>query len=253
MPASDHPVFQAPANPQVKIWRYLDFTKFVSMLENKGLFFSRADQLGDPFEGSRPKMNVANAKAQHEASYAKFEELTGKKIDFGGKTPFEMDVEFNRNLAKVMDISCWHMNADESAGMWKYYTQTNESIAICSTYQKLKDCLDDRCFIGVVTYIDYASASIPAGNLFWQFLHKRKSFAHENELRAIDGDFMLSQLEERKSGGTWKYLDLNALIDEIRVAPTSPPWFKELVEQVAKRFGLAKPLKQSSLDDAPFG
>ena len=28
----DHPVFQEPANPGVKIWRYMDFTKFVSLL-----------------------------------------------------------------------------------------------------------------------------------------------------------------------------------------------------------------------------
>jgi len=30
----------------------MDFTKFVSILENKGLFFPTADNLGDPFEGS---------------------------------------------------------------------------------------------------------------------------------------------------------------------------------------------------------
>ena len=46
----DKPVFTTPANPGIKIWRYMDFTKFVSMLENGGLFFARADQLEDEFE-----------------------------------------------------------------------------------------------------------------------------------------------------------------------------------------------------------
>ena len=41
-----------------KIWRYLDFAKFINILDKKSLFFSRVDKLGDPFEGSFPKANV---------------------------------------------------------------------------------------------------------------------------------------------------------------------------------------------------
>ena len=36
------------------LWRYMDFTKFVSLLEKSALFFPRADKLGDPFEGYWP-------------------------------------------------------------------------------------------------------------------------------------------------------------------------------------------------------
>ena len=32
MPYADHEVFRPPENPEVPIWRYMDFTKFVSML-----------------------------------------------------------------------------------------------------------------------------------------------------------------------------------------------------------------------------
>jgi hypothetical protein len=42
-----HPAFEPPADPQTKIWRYMDFTQFVSMLEEKGLLFTRADLLVD--------------------------------------------------------------------------------------------------------------------------------------------------------------------------------------------------------------
>jgi hypothetical protein len=38
-----------------KIWRYMDFTKFISVLDTQTLFFSRIDLLGDKFEGSVPK------------------------------------------------------------------------------------------------------------------------------------------------------------------------------------------------------
>jgi hypothetical protein len=48
---NEHPSFQAPANPNVSIWRYMDLTKFLWMLQEKALFFTRADFLGDPYEG----------------------------------------------------------------------------------------------------------------------------------------------------------------------------------------------------------
>ena len=55
---NEHPIFEKPDNENAKIWRYLDFTKFVSMLEKKALFFVRADKLGDQFEGSFSKANL---------------------------------------------------------------------------------------------------------------------------------------------------------------------------------------------------
>ena len=54
----EHPVFEKPENENTKIWRYLDFTKFVSLLDKSALFFTRADRLNDPFEGSYSKVNI---------------------------------------------------------------------------------------------------------------------------------------------------------------------------------------------------
>src|SRR5260370_23091489 len=41
-----------PSDQAVKIWRYMDLAKFVGLVDRDTLFFSRADLLGDPFEGS---------------------------------------------------------------------------------------------------------------------------------------------------------------------------------------------------------
>jgi len=41
MPAEENEAFPAPEDPNVSIWRYMDFTKFVSMLANQGLYFCR--------------------------------------------------------------------------------------------------------------------------------------------------------------------------------------------------------------------
>src|SRR5207247_223935 len=86
-------------------------------------------------------------------------------------------------------MNCWHMNEGESAAMWKLYTVTNESVCIQSTYRRLRDTLpEDQFAVSVVHYIDYESEWLPEGNLMYPYVHKRRSFAHERELRALHFD-----------------------------------------------------------------
>ena len=53
----EHYVFEKPDDENIKICRYLDFSKFVSLLEKKKLFFPNVDKLSksDPFEGKIPR------------------------------------------------------------------------------------------------------------------------------------------------------------------------------------------------------
>jgi hypothetical protein len=57
----DHPVFAQPISDTVKVWRYMDFTKFVSLIDSRCLFFTRADKFNDSFEGSWPKITFFRA------------------------------------------------------------------------------------------------------------------------------------------------------------------------------------------------
>jgi hypothetical protein len=43
----EHPAFESPADENAKIWRYLDFTKFVALLDRRALSFARVDELTD--------------------------------------------------------------------------------------------------------------------------------------------------------------------------------------------------------------
>ena len=45
--------------PDTLVWRYLDFTKHISLLDETALFFGIANTLGDPFERSVPAINMA--------------------------------------------------------------------------------------------------------------------------------------------------------------------------------------------------
>lgn len=51
----EHPVFEKPSNEDAKIWHYMNFSKFVSLLDSKMLFLTRADLFEDKFEGMLPK------------------------------------------------------------------------------------------------------------------------------------------------------------------------------------------------------
>lgn len=240
MTSAPHPVFVHPSNSQISIWRYMDFTKFVSMLENKGLFLSRADNLGDPFEGSYSRGNEQQWFLESEVS----------------PEVIHMLRENSSWQRQWIFINCWHMNECESAAMWNLYAKTNEAIAIRSTFQKLDDVLDETCHLGIVNYIDYEKDWMPPDNLFAPYVHKRLSFKHECEIRilhyppSVNGSII--DVNQPPSGGVWKKVDLLALIDTIYISPNSPTWFKELVEQVVASYELSKPILRSELDKDPF-
>ena len=231
----------------------MDFTKFVAMLENSGVFFPTGRNLKaqDPFEGSYPRANHALRPAIYEKGYASVPAPEGGAA---------MGREFARLLTaelqkapNFMLVSCWHWNQHESAAMWRLYAKSNEAIAIRTRLCRLQEELTqhDRIILGLVSYVDYAQDFAREGNIYDGFMSKRKSFEHERELRAV---YMADSTEEGQAtseGGRWFNVDLNNLVEEVYVAPTAPPWFKKLVEACLARYDLPDVVvRQSSLDDS---
>ena len=166
----------------------------------------------------------------------------------------------SKEIRKFTVINCWHMNDYESAAMWKLYLKSNEGVAIQSTFKRLTESLnnyeENDVYIGEVKYINYETEWLPEGNTFYPFLHKRKSFEHEHELRAIiqkvpvrRGQLDLSL--EILDTGTYVNIDLNTLVEKVIVSPTAPMWFNDLVKSIVKKYNMKKEVEQSSLDDQP--
>jgi hypothetical protein len=174
MPFAHHPVFKQSSDPEASIWRYMDFTKFVSLLETSALFFSRADLLGDPFEGSYSRENERMRPLVYQALSS--EEIANLSAHLSA---------IGRWIRQWTFINCWHMNAHESAGMWKLYAKTNEAIAIKSSFSRLTNELDGQIYLGLVEYIDFQQDWLPEGNTLYPYVHKRLSFEHEHEVRAV--------------------------------------------------------------------
>jgi hypothetical protein len=246
MPANTtHPVFQAPSDQNVMIWRYMDFTKYVSLLESKGLFFARSDRLGDPFEGSFSKANIARRpEVYNDLSPENFNKMFDQ---------VRRATEWYRYWTYM---NCWHVNTHESAAMWRLYAYSNEAIAIQSTYARLCQVLPKGAFVGLVQYIDYERDWLPEGNSYYPFVHKRKSFEHERELRAVIQDLPRSDrgIEIGKPNpqqGISVPISVSDLITQVSVAPTAADWFRGLVGKVTTRYGYNFPVTRSSLDERP--
>ncbi len=135
----------------------MDFTKFVSILENGALFFARADKLGDPFEGSLPRRNIDSFRDEESNMYA----------------------PVMQQLPRFTLISCWHESTHESEAMWKLYSSTQGGIAIKTRFESFVKSLgtNEQFHIGRVQYLDYDGDQIPEVDTLSPYLHKRRSFA----------------------------------------------------------------------------
>jgi hypothetical protein len=259
--AQNHPVFREPADPNVKIWRYMDFWKFVSLLEEGKLYFSRADRLGDPLEGSFPQQNLQERPHWYGELVKKYED-NGLSVRFPhvqAPLPFLDALSFLRRwFCQWTYVNCWHASEDESAAMWQLYAGRDHGIAIQSTYGRLRACLPQDVPAGHVQYVDYLSATttIPEGNLLWPFVHKRKSFSHEQEIRAVIQSYPLengSIAVGKCNSGEGVRVPVNgldALIEKIYVAHAS---FADVVKGVVDRYGLDRGrVEPSGLDARPL-
>jgi hypothetical protein len=229
----------------------MDFTKFVSLLDSTALFFSRADRLSDAWEGAHTEEN-------------RRQRPTIIRVGEGETVEEMMDgvSQFHRSLRLHTFVNCWHLNDVESAAMWKLYVSHNEGIAVQTTFERLvgsfqgdeSDMFD--VYVGKVSYLDYEHDAFPEGNTFVPFLHKRRSFEHEHELRAIiqpilAGGRPLTDIHPF-ADGLLVEVDLRMLIEHIYVAPTSEAWFAALVENTTKKYGLVGSVRHSDMIRDPL-
>jgi hypothetical protein len=249
-----HESFRLPTNKDIKIWRYMNVAKYLSMLHSHALFFPRANLLGDPFEGSWTKTMVA------ERERVKENKSTDPNLAAYKDYPDTYFDDMSRLFKMLIEsylISCWHMNEFESAAMWKLYSNSDEAISVQSTYRRLRVCVPKTVFIGEVTYIDYETDAFSMANGFNFIMHKRLSFAHERELRAIfwesreghDNEQYRAKIEP---SGLAIEVDLPMLIERVYVSPTAASWFARVVEAMTAKCGFSFPVSQSALAEAPL-
>lgn len=257
-----------------KIYRYMDFVKFSDLLSTGRLFFSRADQQNDKFEGQLGRVNILQRKFMPSPD---------------AKTPTEEDF---RRLQRSFLLTCWHRSSVESFAMWKMYATDNQGVAIETSIKDLEDSiiykhedklkeipheewgrdiyLSNCIHWGSVYYYDWENTSIPDQYVweFRRFLCKLKNFEYEKEIRGIiDGQRLFASLDEKRKKGDFSKVisengflqvgesipvDLNKMIGRVIICPAAPIWFSDLVKRTMEQYGIdAEKVNYSRLNVEP--
>jgi hypothetical protein len=111
-----HPTFTCP-DSQTKIWRYMDFAKFLSLITTSSLHFSNLTVLSkeDPYEGvynDHPRfMSLFSHKKQQYGLFG-LRKKSGLLDNLEGIRPFF--VSKSKNNRNRFFINCWHINFQNS-------------------------------------------------------------------------------------------------------------------------------------------
>jgi hypothetical protein len=229
---------ETPDNNQ-KIWRYMDFSKYVDLLTTNELHFTRADKLEDIFDCSYvPFINEISRRLFSENPYTKKQTL-----------------RINDFCRLFVYLNCWHINDVESAALWKLYSENKcETIAIKSTFGKLKyeicQSRNDVYFSKVRYDPEHAGTPVPNNPTAKSYtgaekiIYKRKSFEHEKELRAFiyNAEDEIRAMESKNEVEQLKIqhpdcirikIKPSNLIEMVYVSPLATDLFVELVKKVS--------------------
>lgn len=238
------------------LWRYMDFSKFLSLLDSRSLYFARADHLGDPFEGARGRLIDKPIWDDHLYNFFKSATLNPPPGHTCTLTIEQVETHANKMLnewnekcgdsRKSHFVSCWHQNEIESEAMWKLYsTHLENALAVKTTKANLYKALGEKLKvkIGEMNYIDFSKEFPKNNGTFWT---KRISFEHEREVRAMITDFDSQEIGKKVA------CDVTALINEVYISPTAPPWFANMVQSVSIKMGYNLRFNHSSLAESPL-
>jgi hypothetical protein len=257
-----HPKLECPADDAV-LWRFMDFAKFVALLETNKLPFVRLDKMEDKYEGALTKPIIERS-IELIRYHFKADDAGLMTAADSLNTSLRTDTQ---SMRKTVCVSCWHVNSHESAAMWKLYLKSDEGIAIRTTFADMKRAFaetPDVVYPALVKYIDYQKETYPLDNGLFSVVHKRKSFEHECEMRLIWWALASANADVTSKENQRRYEQeyshpiraipskMECLIKQIYVSPTSADWFGDLVRDVAKRYSLPCAVVKSDLYADPL-
>lgn len=217
-------------------------------------FFSRADNLGDPFEGAS---GVADREIEWDKFYLEFFSDAVRNPP-SRNSPFETEIEADATrLLKQMRasaeaerkstfVSCWHANEGESEALWRLYCPPYSSgVALETTAERLTAALGDSDIeLGQVQYVDFRRSFAGIHDrIFW----KRSSLRHEAEVRAV-----MKHRFGKESGGVSRLVDIETLCVSVVPSPFAAAWFGPLIKSVTERYALNLNIAKSELLAQPF-
>ena len=105
-----------------KIWRFMDFTKYVSLLVKNASFFCRSDLLGDPFEGHV---------SQHTLEFLQQWDIVD---GFQGTWMAEEAARKSKEYPQFHYLNCWHINEHELQQCGNYIQKQKSQLQFNQEY-----------------------------------------------------------------------------------------------------------------------
>ena len=236
------------------IVKYLDLTRFISLIQRKTLFFCRLDKLEDKFEGTTAKLNfdlrIDNYHYLRDAGFFQVivsDEEIVKKV--------KEQYEFEKKKKAINCVNCWNKKNTESAALWKIYSDFSKGIMIKSSISRLIKAWEntkEEISLSEIKYIDYSHELMPDGNSMYPLIHKQIAYSYEEEVRLIyeivpESGWDYDWTKEEVMEGLYIKANLSELIEEIILSPYSPKWFFKLVQDLSEKYELNKVISKSQL------
>lgn len=259
------------------LWKFISIEKFLSIILNRKLFFTRLDKFEDTLEGIAPELLLLD--------YAEDALLN---------LPFEIS-SFPYNLLStrsdsLMDklhetqkynfANCWFLSSDnvESVAMWNLYSKPN-SVALNIKFNNFIDKITKNgirsniniknFMLGGINYIDFQNPIEVGESIeklkFTPFI-KDKSFRHENEFRMIAEieNYKVKTFEPKPGISKYKQKEfydrtsqihgvniwLNNFLEydfEIVFHPKIESWVKDDISKILEKFEIPFNSRESNL------
>jgi hypothetical protein len=235
---SDIP-FHIP-DPELAVWRYLDWFKFEDLVVNRRLYFRRADRLDDHMEG---RFSAANHEFQT-SLWQRFNEA------YAIKPNPEQEAKINEMMRYHVFVNCWHVNGNESARMWKLYTSSSKSVVIRSQCRLLDSSTGGHTYQPVLVRYVSQQEPRPEYHSLAPFVFKDTSFSFENEVRLFFVPGMHETIYFEREEDFYRTLPVRPeeLILDVRMHPAATRQFRHRVLQLCgQRLPNVKP-RQSFLE-----
>ncbi len=216
--------------------RYLDLPKLVDFLRTGELYLGQASRFEDRLEGTLP-----------EGVRRSIRERSDVLAHYGEPIEWEQ-----RNKSRTY-LGCWTLGAKDNMALWKIYGGSSESVAITTTVERLEMAAPRWATYGKVNirkvrYIDHAGRLPDGAYTFAEdiFGFKHMAYSFEKEVRIVISCQMPDEHVEMPPALRVP-IHTGSFLRSIVVAPEAGEWFYELVNDVAKKYGVNNRVRRSAL------
>ncbi|MCY9850256.1 DUF2971 domain-containing protein [Pectobacterium jejuense] len=268
-------------NGTVKLQRYMNFAKFIALLDKQELFLCKTSLFEDKLEGgftaideilsdgfastldiivnhtipTAERQSPEEREEKHRISSGMLKRIEDEpyhtvfgdipKENFSHQELYEKQKDF-------VDVCCWHSNERESMAMWKIYGEDDCAVCVITDVDHIKKNIAEKqgykILIAKIEYLMYEDEHFKHKHMLAQYMHKTDFYSYEREVRIIGYNPSSDINEERKDLGTFINVNVKDLIKEIRISPTAPDWFCELVRSMCNKFSLNVSVNRSTIN-----